>query len=156
MKAAFRLAALLSAVLLAACATKRAGANTPRLISAGKPASSSSMESVLLPPSNTTDGNLDTRWSSKFFDPQWIMIDLGAPHPIAFIRLVWENAHGREFEIQLSDDAKHWKKVYYTADGKGGIQTITVHATARYVRYFGTARGTVFGHSLREFEVYGN
>ena len=46
----------------------------------------------------------------------WIMIDLQKPRHIASVRLIWEKAHGREYEIQVSDDAKNWKKVYYTAD----------------------------------------
>ena len=103
------------------------------------------------------DGNRKTRWSSQFFDPQWIAIDLGAPRRIEAVRLVWEKAHGREYELQVSDDAKEWKRVYYTANGRGGTETITgLDAEGRYIRYFGTARGTVYGHSLREFEVYGD
>ena len=125
-------------------------------LSRHKPARSSSMEDPSLPPSNAVDGNPDTRWSSNFFDPQWIMVDLGKPRRIMTVRLVWEKAFGREYEIQVSDDAKQWTRIHYTATGRGGIETIKrLNARARYVRYHGTARGSNFGHSLIEFEVYG-
>jgi F5/8 type C domain-containing protein len=140
-------------LLLALAAPVRADAPVSR----GKTASASSVETPDLPASNAVDGNPKTRWSSKFFDPQWILVDLGKKFRIEKIRLVWEKAFGREYEIQISNDGKKWKRIYYTAEGKGGVETLwDLDVKARYVRYFGTARGTVFGHSLTEFEIYGN
>lgn len=37
----------------------------------------------LYPASNAVDGDLTTRWSSAFDDPQWITIDLGSVRDLA-------------------------------------------------------------------------
>ena len=42
-----------------------------------------------------------------------------------------------------------------TTTGAGGTQTLNVTGTGRYVRMYGTARGTGYGYSLWEFKVYG-
>jgi hypothetical protein len=39
--------------------------------------------------------------------------------------------------------------------GVGGTEDFAVNATARYVRLWGTQRGTGYGYSLWEFSVYG-
>lgn len=149
-------ALLIAALAWLLCSCQSTGAHGSNLISRDKPAAASSEESPQLRASNAVDGDPATRWSSKAFDPQWIMIDLEKPHRITSVRLVWEKAFGREYEIQVSDDTKKWKPIYYTANGRGGIENIgRLNATARYIRYHSTARGTVYGHSLLEFEVYG-
>ncbi len=38
--------------------------------------------------------------------------------------------------------------------GTGGIQTLPVTGTGRYVRMFGTQRATGYGYSLWEFQIY--
>jgi hypothetical protein len=38
----------------------------------------------------------------------------------------------------------------------GGAETYPIAGTARYVRMYGTERGTPYGYSLYEFKVYGN
>ena len=130
--------------------------DAPKLLSGNKPISASTVENSGCPASNAVDGNPRTRWSSQFYDPQWLSVDLEETRAIDGVRLVWETGYGREYEIQVSDDGQNWKKVYYTAHGKGQIEEITgLKTEGRYVRYYGTARGTAFGHSLWEFEVYG-
>src|ERR1022692_825940 len=83
------------------------------LLSQGQPATASSVQSGY-PASNAVDGNLSTRWSSAFSDPQWLQVDLG------------------------------------------GVQTIPVSGSGRYVRMYGTQRATGYGYSLWEFQVYGS
>ena len=40
--------------------------------------------------------------------------------------------------------------------GNGGVDNVTeLDANARYVRMLGRKRGTAFGHSLWEMQVYG-
>ena len=46
--------------------------------------------------------------------------------------------------------------IYGTTTGAGGIEDLTgLSGTGRYVRMYGTARGTTYGYSLWELEVYG-
>ena len=42
-----------------------------------------------------------------------------------------------------------------TTTGNGVIDDLSVSGSGRYVRIYGTARATVYGYSLYEFEVYG-
>jgi len=50
------------------------------------------------------DGNIGTRWSSTWSDPQWIKLDLGSSKFINRVVLKWERASSRHYEIQVSDN----------------------------------------------------
>jgi len=124
------------------------------LLSQGHPTTASSVQAGY-PASNATDGNLNTRWSSAFSDPQWLEVDLGATHTISKVVLVWEAAYGKAFQIQTSNDGTTWTPIYSTTTGTGGTQTLSVTGSGRYVRMYGTMRGTGYGYSLWEFQVFG-
>jgi len=124
-----------------------------------KPASSSSIQPdykrYSVDPKEAVDGNLSSRWSSEFVDPQWISVDLGMIYNIEKVVLNWETAYGKAYDIQVSTDNVNWNAVYSTTNGDGNIDDITFTPTeARYVRMYGTQRGTQWGYSLYEFEVY--
>ncbi|HEV7815003.1 MAG TPA: discoidin domain-containing protein [Janthinobacterium sp.] len=104
--------------------------------------------------SNVNDGSIDTRWSSSYDDKQWIQLDLGSTQTIGSVELDWQNAYGRAYDIQVSDDGKTWSTVYRQLTGSGGNETIPMFASGRYVRMQGIARGTSFGYSLFEFKVF--
>jgi F5/8 type C domain/Beta-1,3-glucanase len=126
------------------------------LVSQGKPATASSTENAGTPASAAVDGNAGTRWSSAFGDPQWIQVDLGATTSVGQVVLQWEAAYARSFQIQVASAAGGpWTTIYSTTTGAGGMQTLTVTGTGRYVRVNGTARGTAYGYSLWEFQVFG-
>lgn len=127
----------------------------------GKKTVSSSIEAVGLEPAKAFDGNTSTRWSSlQVKDPQWIYVDLGTVKNIKKVKLNWEVAYAKNYKIQVSTDTgspTNWTDIYSTTSGKGGIEEISFNArNARYVRVYGTVRGTQYGYSLYEFEVYGN
>ena len=126
------------------------------LLSQGKPATASSLEAAGYPASNAVDGNLSTRWSSAFSDPQWLQVDLGATHAISKVVLTWEAAYATAFQVQTSTDGTNWTTIYSTTTGTGGTQTLSVTGSGRYVRMYGTARATQYGYSLWEFQVYGS
>jgi hypothetical protein len=119
----------------------------------GRPATASSAESAAYPATAAVDGNAATRWSSAFSDPQWLQADLGSSQPICQVVLSWEPAYATAFQIQVSADASTWTSIYSTTTGTGGTQTLTVAGTGRYVRMYGTARGTAYGYSLWEFAI---
>jgi beta-glucosidase len=132
-------------------------APTPVNLALNKTAVSSSNESASLTPNYAVDGNISTRWSSAFSDPQWIYVDLGSSVNINAVKLRWEAACGKAYKIQVSNDAAAWTDVYSTTTGDGGIDDITfITTSARYVRMYGTTRGTTYGYSLYEFEIYGD
>jgi F5/8 type C domain-containing protein/glycosyl hydrolase family 64 (putative beta-1,3-glucanase) len=125
------------------------------LISQGKPATASSTENATFSAAMAVDGNTGTRWSSAFSDPQWLQVDLGATASISQVVLNWEPAYARSFQIQVSANGTTWTNVYSTTTGTGGVQTLTVAGSGRYVRMNGTVRATAYGYSLWEFQVYG-
>jgi beta-glucanase (GH16 family) len=132
------------------------GGGPTSLLSQGRTATASSSENGSFTAPMAVDGNTGTRWSSGFSDPQWIQVDLGASHTISQVVLNWETAYGKAFQIQTSANGTNWTTVYSTTTGTGGIQTIPVTGTGRYVRVNGTARSTQYGYSLWEFQVYGS
>jgi hypothetical protein len=128
------------------CSTTNAALNHP--------ATASSTENASFPAANAFDGNTGTRWSSAFSDPQWIQVDLGSSQTICQVSLNWEAAFATAFQIQTSPDGTTWTTIFSTTTGTGGIQTLNVTGTGRFVRMNGTARGTQFGYSLWEFGVF--
>jgi hypothetical protein len=108
-------------------------------------------------PEFATDGNPGTRWSSRQADNEWIYVDLGSEQEVNGVGLNWEDAYGKEFKIQVSDDAQKWTDVLTSNNGAPGFQTFNFETVgARYVRMQGIHRGTGWGYSLWEFEVYGS
>jgi len=120
-----------------------------------KPALASSLENGTFTAGAAFDGNATTRWSSQFSDPQSIYVDLGARYDICHVVLKWEAALGKDFVIQVSDDAINWTALINIAGNANTQNDLLVNGSGRYVRMYGTARGTPYGYSLYEFEVYG-
>jgi hypothetical protein len=127
----------------------------PVNLALNKPAFSSSNENSSLTPNLAVDGNLNTRWSSPFSSPQWIYVDLGAVYNLNRVVLRWEAAYGRAYQVQTSTNASTWTTRFSTTTGNGGLDDIAISGSGRYVRIYGTSRGTSWGYSLWELEVYG-
>lgn len=121
-----------------------------------QPAYASSIQGAGTPASAAVDGDFNSRWSSAYADPQWLLIDLGATHTIKTVALYWENAYAKAFQIQTSTDASNWTTIYSTTTGTGGTQILPVTGTGRYIRMYGTQRATGYGYSIWEFGVYGS
>ncbi|MFI9063272.1 family 20 glycosylhydrolase [Streptomyces sp. NPDC053429] len=133
------------------------GAAQPGNLALGRPTTASSTETANFPAAAATDGDPATRWSSAYADPQWLQVDLGSARRVNRVVLRWETAYGKSFQIQLSDDGATWRTVYTTGTGAGAVQDLTgLTGTGRYIRVYGTQRGTGYGYSLYEFEVYGD
>lgn len=118
-------------------------------------AAASSSEGLVFEAGKVVDKKLDTRWSSLFSDPQWIYLDFGYAKVFNTIKLIWETAYGKQYHIDISNDAISWATIYTEINSTGGIDIInTGTQIARYVRLYGTQRGTQWGYSLWEFEVF--
>jgi beta-glucanase (GH16 family) len=106
------------------------------------------------------DNDPASRWATSsttgWVDPGWIYVDLGATAQISQIVLQWDPAYGKAYQIQVSGDAVNWTPIYTTTTGDGLKDVINATGTGRYVRMYGTARGTAYGYSLWEFSVYGS
>lgn len=95
------------------------------------------------------------RWESAASDPQWIMVDLGAAKNINRVILKWHTDYAKAFQIQVSTNSSTWTDVYSTTKGASySVTDVTFNTTsARYVRMYGTQRGTANGYSLFNFMV---
>ncbi|MEK5476096.1 discoidin domain-containing protein [Paenibacillus sp. FSL R5-0407] len=126
-----------------------------------KTAVSSSIEGSDFEANKAFDGNLMSRWASdEGSDPEWIYVDLGSVQSISGVTLKWEAAYAKQYKIQVSTDSSgtpvQWTDVNSTTDGNGGVDEIRFSPqNARYVRMLGLERGTPYGYSLYEFEIYG-
>ncbi len=120
-----------------------------------KPVTASSTEGSSLPPSAVNDGNLGTRWSSAFSDPQWIAVDLLEVYDLTGARIYWEAAAAKSYEIQVSLNGTEWIRAYYTPNGDGGVDDLSFQATARYVRMYSHSRTSQYGNSIWEFQIFG-
>ncbi|WP_370944946.1 discoidin domain-containing protein [Amycolatopsis sp. cg5] len=152
-------AAIAAVVLLGQLTTAPgAPAAAETLLSTGKPTSTSSVESSGFEGGRAVDGDASTRWASEEgVDPQWIAVDLGSRMAITRVKLSWEAAYAKTYKIQGSADGTTWQDIKSVTGGNGAIDEYTgLTAFARHVRVHGTARGTTYGYSLFELEVYGS
>jgi endo-1,4-beta-D-glucanase Y len=146
----------LATALVASLLMPAAADAAETLLSQGKPATASSIEGSGFEAAKAVDGNASTRWASiEGRDPEWIQVDLGSAQAISRVRLTWEAAYAKSYQVRISTDGSSWTNAYSTTSGDGGTDDVTVAGTARYVRINGTARGTSYGYSLFEFQVYG-
>ena len=133
-----------------------ANANLGPDIALGKPTTASSEESASFPAANATDGDITSRWSSGFSDPQWLQVDLGQTYAINHATLVWEAATASAYQIQTSTDGTNWTTIYTNNNSPQDIQDMALSGTGRYIRVYATARASQWGDSLYEFDVYGS
>lgn len=102
------------------------------------------------------DGNINTAWTSQAGDLQSIYTDLGGRYDVCRIILKWGNTFGKNFSLQSSDDAIHWKNLVAISGNTALENNYPLKVTARYIRMNGAAAGTSAGYSLNEFEIYGS
>jgi beta-glucanase (GH16 family) len=124
-------------------------------IAQGKPTTASSTESAQFPAASATDGDLTTRWSSGFSDPQWLQVDLGQNYNLSHATLTWEAAAASAYQIQTSTDGNTWAVAASNNNSPQDIQSLALSGTARYVRVNATSRASQWGDSLYELAVYG-
>ena len=107
--------------------------------------------------SKAVDADGNTRWESAYANNQSIYVDLGANYNVNRVRLAWEAAYAKDYQVQVSTDGSTWTtikdvwgKTSAAADDHTGLG-----ATARYVKVYCINRATTYGFSLYEIEVYG-
>ncbi|QMV41282.1 polysaccharide lyase family 8 super-sandwich domain-containing protein [Cohnella cholangitidis] len=125
----------------------------------GKTATTSGNDSTNGVPKAAIDGDTSTRWASARTDSQWYTIDLGATSKIHQINLLWESAYGKEYDIQVLDDSGSTvTTAVIERNGAPGWKRYVLDEPleGRYVRMQGIKRGSTYGYSLYEFEVYGS
>jgi chitosanase len=125
------------------------------LYSQSRPAIASSSASAAFAAAKAVDGSGRTRWASAGTGTQWLRIDLGGVRPVNRVRLVWEAAYARSYQVQLSADGATWSHLWATRAGNGGTDDLRgLSGTGRYLRVL-TTQAHRHGYSLWEVQVYG-
>lgn len=124
------------------------------LASAGSSATASSGNAAA-----AIDGQTGSRWESASADPQWWLLDMGQDRTFNSIRIIWEGAYGKTFTVSASADGETYEVLLEVTgqklEGFPNTQVFAVEeTTARYVRFDGQERGTPYGYSFYEFEVF--
>ncbi|MBN1413000.1 MAG: family 16 glycosylhydrolase [Spirochaetales bacterium] len=147
---------VLFSFLVGCVSTVEPGEGPPENLALNKETDRSSIENGGLESEMAVDGDMETRWSSEFNDPNWISVDLGAKYQIKQVVCRWEVACGEDYRIEISDNNSSWKTVFERKGFEGGDDIITFSDTiaARYVRVYGETRGTPYGYSLWELEIW--
>jgi hypothetical protein len=132
------------------------GGSTSTNLAYNRPVTTSSNENTTNTGPKAVDANGTTRWSSAYSDPQWIYVDLGAVYNVNRIKITWETALGKNYSLEGSTNASTWTNIKTITNNTALVNDNTgLSAKARYIRMYGTARGTTYGYSIYELEVYG-
>ena len=108
------------------------------------------------------DDNEGTRWEhpagdiTAETDAVWTL-DLGSAQEFNTIQILWETACSKEFNIYVSNDVENFgTPVLHVTDNTAGLHSykLDAPATARYIKFENTARGTEWGVSFFEFRVF--
>ncbi|MBN2485485.1 MAG: discoidin domain-containing protein [Bacteroidales bacterium] len=151
-----------SSVVVTATAGGRTGSLTLDVsyplcnIALAKPVTASSETPADNIQSKINDGNESTRWESARSDNEWIRIDLQNTFEIEKVVIIWEAAFSKIYDIQVSSDDINYTTIYAQTNGVGGTEEFVCTGTGRYIRLLIKKRGTEWGNSVYEFEVYGS
>lgn len=124
-------------------------------------------------PDKAVDGVMETRWASQYkeqgglYTPEeiesaWFMVDLGEQTTFNQVKIFWEAAKGKDYDLQISDTGAEgsFTTIYeYRSEDTSAQDRNDVldfdQVSARYVRMQGIQRSiTTGGYSIYEFEVY--
>jgi len=97
----------------------------------------STTHSAAYPPKAAFDGDASTRWASVASEKVgWLVCDFGKSVAFNDIEVVWEAASAKEYDLQVSEDAKKWTTLASKKDGKPGekVKFSKLNAKGRYFR----------------------
>lgn len=128
------------------------------LLSKGHPALASSTAGPAYAARLVVDGTTGSRWASASGPvTQWVRIDLGVLQQVDRVKLSWDKAYAKAYQIQVSaDGTSSWRQLAATVSGNGGTDDLRrLSGGGRYLRVLATRPGTSYGYSLKELQVYG-
>lgn len=124
----------------------------PALLDLGRAVATASSGNASL----AIDGDGATRWETERSDPQWLLIDLGAPAAPRRMVIVWETAYGKAYDLRAAIDGRGpWTTVVHQPQGDGAVDVLEFPAgfSARFLRLDIATRGTEWGDSIWEIEL---
>ena len=124
-------------------------------------ATASSTEKAEVAAANAIDGDILTRWASVWSDPQYLQLDYDTVQQFSHVRISWEAGYAADYQLQTSNDGTSndgtsWTTIQSVINGDGGVDDFTgLSGSGRYLRVYGTRRGTTYGYSIYEINAYG-
>lgn len=108
------------------------------------------------------DGNTGTRWESKAADGDGVKWQMNLAEATTFnrIKIVWEGAYGKSFKINAGTTCDNLTTIASIEDQSLAgfpytqIIELSESVTASHIQFEGIKRGTQYGYSFFEFEVY--
>ncbi|WP_337177092.1 discoidin domain-containing protein [Paludisphaera sp.] len=132
-------------------------------LAAGKPATSSSIESWSYNPSLAVDFSSSTRWSSgQWMQPTstaWYQVDLQDLVQIDAVRLNWERAYAVDYQIQTSVDGANWTTIKSVTGNQsaGVVDLVGLSGEGRFLRVYCTqVSAGANNYSLYDLQVMGS
>jgi hypothetical protein len=132
-------------------------------LAAGKPATSSSIESWSYNPALAVDFSSSSRWSSgQWMQPTstaWYQVDLQDFVHVDTVRLNWERAHAVDYQVQMSADGANWTTIKsVSGNGSAGVVELTgLAGEGRFIRVYCTrVSAGANNYSLYDFQVMGS
>ncbi|SHK35682.1 F5/8 type C domain-containing protein [Reichenbachiella agariperforans] len=110
-------------------------------------------------PTNTLDGDLDTRWSANG-SGQYITYDLGSSQTVSSVKAAWYKGDQRSstFKIRVGNSTSSLTEVYSgsSSGSSNNLETYNFDATeVRYIRITGLGNSSNTWNSITEVEIYG-
>ncbi len=111
------------------------------------------------PPEALTDGDLTTRWSSEYAEPQKIELRFEEPIVLETVRLHWEQACATRYALAVSADGETWTPLHLHFNPKAKAEARTDEIAGRNTETLALRLDllgrvhTNWGFSLYEIEV---
>jgi hypothetical protein len=120
-------------------------------------ASSTEAKNGLSGAQQVVDGDLTSRWSSQWEDPQWLVIDINQNCEISTVEVLWETAFAKTFRVDISLEGSSFLSVGPSQSGQAGWTSTTLPEGTRadLVRVYCISRSTEWGNSVFEVRVQG-
>jgi hypothetical protein len=136
-------------------ATPSACGDSVRLAPVATQASSS--EFSYTPAAAGADDVYSTRWSSTATDNQWLAFDLGSVARVDAVRITWQAAYAKSYAIETANSLSGpWTQAKLVTNGAGGVETVAVGQSTRFLRLKGVTRATGYGISVWDVTVLGS
>ena len=123
-----------------------------------RPVTTTSNENTTNTGAKAVDANGTTRWSSAYANNQNFVVDLGANYNVNRVKIAWESAYARDYQIQFSTNNTSWTTVreFWGKSSAATDDQTGLSGVARWVKIYCINRATQYGFSFWEFEVYGS
>lgn len=104
------------------------------------------------------DGDIATRWGSRFNDDEALTVDLADIYLVDQVHIYWNQpAFATHYSVELSINGVDFTPVARREEWNGATDLCSFAAVpARYVKVTGHRRATPYGSSVNELEVYGD